>query len=1121
MRKSRKDQEPVVFGMGTGEEAYYEQLAKSQVRTLTGEDTSTPTESQALAKSILNVLDGQDGIHRLSFDTDPRVANNYAGIYRPKVRLVPDTILKRIAIQDSLVASIARTRQNHMSQFGRPRQDRFGKGFIIKPDTGTLDSLNEAEKQKFAERVDRAVKLLLTCGHTEGVEGHHQRTFSEYLGLAARSAVVCGRTATEIVWRDDVNGNREFSHFVCVDSGTIYKATTDFTGQEAIRKEAYHLLCKLTGKELTPESKWNEKGEYKWVQVVEGTPTQVFTDQELKVYNFYPVPDVEVDGYPVTPIDTVITAITTHINITTHNKVYFQSGRATRGMLVIKTDNASKQLIHQIKQQFNASINGASSAWRMPVFGVPTSGEINWQPIDAGGGRDMEFQYLTDMNAREIMSAFMMSPDELPGWSYLSRGTASQALSECVAYSSRILSDNGLVSIGDFVGDGKEKKGVFWTGKRWAKGRAFKSGVKSLIETELSCGIKLQTSPDHRFRIVGDDGELAWKHQSELSVGDRVLVNSKPVSGFETAIPSFKGKRLTPEIAEILGWMTGDGCLCAPRKSAQVHLFYHPEKEEQIWNDQFNVLQSFGVNVSHIEKPLSDADKEDIKKKRGFGSVARRRILNTIYDTSFYRWLEELGFTPSSRSLNGKSIPPIFNVLPVEYRTAFLRGLFSADGGQLNKYGDVCLTVQNDRLRDQVRQLMMGLGIRTLPCKGLKRPLNDRISPGSSSFSYNGKPSLWNIDRPPQQVVERCLGACVTSVDFAGLSKNTRDTIKSALSGRKGCSYQYLRKSMDLCKVVPPEWFDDYSLEPISEIRDLKQDVEMFDVEMFDDEHAFVVEGVVTHNSNTEWKLTAARDVGIRPLLSSFEDFINAEIFPLIDAELAKKAKICLVGLEAQTPEKEGVELQTGGQVHMTFDDILTRVEKKPVGKAWAGDIPLNPVYKGYLDQLCTVGQILEHFCGIEGAAKDPSLAYRRDPFWFQWQELQAQAAQAAQQAQQPPPPQGGGGGGQQQDGQQDQQEQPPQRQNPQDDQTEKQRSQQQEQSQASPGAGAGAEDLGKAIGQAFDLMTKSETNLPPEKRRILDQHKKTVDFLISGFEEDVKKGIKEILDVAEKLGPT
>jgi hypothetical protein len=1147
MRKSPK-MTGVVYGFGEGEKEYFEQLAKSEVKVLTGEGNSTPTEKQTLAKSILNILDGdKDNIHRLAFETDPSQVNNFAGVYHAKLRLVPDSVLKRIAIQDSLVAAIVRARQNHLTSFGRPRPDRFSSGFIIKPNTGVLDELDEQGKKEFADKIDRAIRLLSTCGHVTGVPDEHQKTFAEYLGLSARSAVVCGRIATEVVWVEDPGSDKKrFSHFVCTDAGTIYKATTDKTGQDSIRKDAYNLLCRLTGQPLK-EEKWNHN-EYSWVQVIDGTPKQVFTNDEMKVYNFYPVPDVELDGYPVTPIDTVITAITTHINITTHNKLYFQSGRATRGMLVIKSDDVSPQMIHQIKQQFNASINSSANAWRMPCFGVPTDSELNWQAIDAGGGRDMEFQYLTDMNAREILTSFMMSPDELPGWSYLSRGTASQALSECIASQSRILTSTGLICIGDFVGSGKEKEGEFWSGKGWVKGRAFRSGTKHLVETELACGIKLQTSPDHRFRIIDDCGELAWKRQSELSVGDGVLTNRKPVDGFESLVPSFRGKKLTVEIAEILGWMTGDGCLVAPRKrvGAQIQLFYHPEKEGDVWDSQFKTLSEFGINTKHFEKKLSDVEIEKVKADYGFRHVASRRIKNLIYDTDFYRWLIDLGFSPSSRGANSKTIPPVFSILPVEYRAAFLRGLFSADGGKLNKSGSVCLTVQNDRLRDQVRQLMMSLGIRTLPCKGIKRPERQSLTSirNEGQFSYklnvkdrdvfwnlvgfiqphkqlDNKAECWNIDRPSPAIIKKCLEPCVLSTCFVDLDRRTRDNIKNTLKGTRSCSYQYLSRSMSLCGITPPSWFNDYYLESVVSTKGLEQDVEMYDVEMYDNIHAFVVEGVVTHNSNQEYKLEAARDVGIRPLLSSFEDFINAEIFPLIDADLAKKSKISLVGLDAMTPEKEATQLETGGQVYMTFDDILQKVEKKPVGKAWAGEFPLNPVYKAYLDQFFTVGAILEQFCGIKGASKDPQWAYVHDPMWFQWQQFRMQMQQAQQQAQQGQPPPGGGqGGGEQpqQDGSQGQSE--PTRQNQQDDQTENQRSDQQEQSQNKPAGGAGAGELGKAVSQAFDLMSKSENNLPPEKRKILDQHRKTVKFLTDGFERDVKDGVKEILDIAEQLGP-
>jgi hypothetical protein len=712
MARKRRTGGNIIFGHGYGEEALHKSeealhaaLAKSFVTIRGGED-----EKPSLAKSILNQLNGPgaDSVERLAFEVDPSQRNSYSGVYRAKLRLVPDTILKRIAIQDSLVATIVRARQNQMSAFGRPRATRFGNGFIIELDTGVTDGLSEEERAALNEQAERATARLATCGATQGLSEEHQATFAEWLSLSTRSAVVVGRISTEIVYVDDPAGGVDdsgqpkklFHHFVATDAGTIYKATVDNqAAQESVRQDAYDLLCQITGQKLVKER--HEQGEYVWVQVVDGKPVQVFTSDEMKVYNFYAVPDVELDGYPVTPIDTVIAAITTHINITTHNKLYFQSGRASRGMLVIKSDDVNPTVVHNVKQQFNASINNVNNSWRMPVFGCGSDEEISWQPIDTGAGRDAEFQYLTDMNAREILSAFMMSPDELPGWSYLSRGTNNQALSE----------------------------------------------------------------------------------------------------------------------------------------------------------------------------------------------------------------------------------------------------------------------------------------------------------------------------------------------------------------------------------------------------------------------------------GNNEYKLEAARDLGIRPLIAYFEDFINSHLLPLIDADLAGKAKVRLVGLDADNAEKEAVRTTQDMQIWMSMDDVMERVEKKPIGEDFGGTIPLNPGFQALLDKYFTVGQILERFCKIKGAANDPTLNYRRDQFWFSQVQMMQAAQQQAQQAQmqaqqgggQPPP--GGGAGGPPQGGGSDAPKA----------ETEKQKTSESSSASgtgAAPGAGdggsgGGASDLARSIDQAFEFMSKNEEDLPADKRKLLAQHRKMLAFFKHGAEEDSALAIQDILEVA------
>ncbi len=507
-----------------------------------------------------------------------------------------------------------------------------------------------------------------------------------------------------MLW-DRTGAEPRFIGFRVIDAGTIYKAEPQHGAAEQVRRDAQVLLAQMRNERINKDR--FQRDEYKWIQAIDDRPVQAFADDECLVHNFFPVADYELDGYPVTPLDTVISAVTTHINITVHNKLYFQSGRAARGMLVIKSDDVDESVVARVRQQFNAQINSVNNAWRMPVFGVGAEDDITWQPIDSGG-RDMEFQYLSDMNARVILSAFQMSPEELPGWSYLSRGTNNQALSE----------------------------------------------------------------------------------------------------------------------------------------------------------------------------------------------------------------------------------------------------------------------------------------------------------------------------------------------------------------------------------------------------------------------------------SNNEYKMEAARDIGIRPLLANLEDFLNQAILPLFDRELAGKAVLKLVGLDAETAEKESVRLQQDMPVHMTYDEVLEKVEKKAIGKVMGGEFPLNPQFQAILDKYKTVGEILEFFFGIEGASKQPQWAYVRDPFWFQWQQLQMQQQQMQQQAamqqQQaaqggPPPEDGGGGqggGGQEEGG--DGGGQPGGSDtggSPNPAQTENQKS-------AAAEKSSGGGDLSTAADQAMGALSKAEKDLPPSKRRILQQHKMMVEDFLKGWERDQHEAVKDILDLASKIKP-
>lgn len=668
-------------------------------------------EGQRLEKSILRVLNGPKGsVERFAFEVDPTYRNHVEGIYYPKRQGLPDTVLKRICIQDDLVAAIINARSNQIGVFGHPRQKRSELGFVLEPRVGVIEALKPEQKAELDKRCEAAVRKLVTCGDETGLARSERMSLSTWFKMSTKNAIGLGRLATELVWSLDVGtGKKKFSRFRPIDAGTIFMAVPQKEIGADYRKQAVDMLARLKNKQLKldiPESEIEK--DYAWVQVINGKVEEVFTEDECVVHNFYPVADIEMTGYPVTPLDTVISAVTTHLNITTHNKLYFETGRASRGMLVFKSDDIDDRTLAGIKQQFNASINGAGKSWRMPVFKVGPEDDVTWSPID-NSSRDAEFQYLTDANARIIFSAFQMAPEELPGWSYLSRGTNSQALSE----------------------------------------------------------------------------------------------------------------------------------------------------------------------------------------------------------------------------------------------------------------------------------------------------------------------------------------------------------------------------------------------------------------------------------ANTEFQITAARDLGIRPLVKQFEDFLNGIILPLIDEELSKLVEVRLLGLDAETPEKEAVRLQQDMPLHMTMDQVLEKVEKKPLGKSMGGDFPLNPQWQQIAFKFLSVGEIKEFFFGVPGASQDPNLQYYPDPFWFQWQQLQdeRQQAQMAMQQQAQQAAQGGAGGEGGDDGGGSPGGEAPSGAGvsdtgqPQGGQSPgKTENQKDHQVQQGPPAG---EDLTRSANQAIAaLLGKSEADLPASKRRLLAQQKLAVKQGMDDWEADIAKTVKELAEIASKHLP-
>lgn len=395
-----------------------DKLNDELIRSLVGNATGTTNRTKK--------------IPRIAFVEDPYNNYNYAGLYKIKKDLVPDNVIKQIRVQNFLVAAILRARGNTISLMSHIRKDRFDTGIDVDIKPEFKDHILPEQMIKIKERIDRFLALLINCGNTDGVSEKDKMTLPEFMDIQTRNGLSFGRFATEIVYydpKDSPTGERSFNRFRPVDAATIVPLVPKAqNAAEGLRRAARSALEQLTG-EKQPKNIPEDDSEYAWIQIVDGVQKQAFKADELLNYNLYPSSDIEHNGYPVTPIDTVLTSLTTHASIELYNKLYFQNGKAAKGMLVINSDEIDQATLEDIKQGYNASINNVTNSFRTPVFGVGLNDQVKWVPTTANA-KDGEFEFLFDQVTRNILSAFNMSPDELPGFTHLSRGTNQSALSE-------------------------------------------------------------------------------------------------------------------------------------------------------------------------------------------------------------------------------------------------------------------------------------------------------------------------------------------------------------------------------------------------------------------------------------------------------------------------------------------------------------------------------------------------------------------------------------------------------------------------------------------------------------------------------------------------------------------
>src|SRR5260221_2680000 len=312
------------------------------------------------------------------------------------------------------------------------------------------------------------------------------------------------------------------------------------------------------------------------------------------------------------------------------------------------------------------------------------------------------------------------------------------ASNPCFPADQRVVTDKGLIPIGDLVRRAAEEESfAVYTSDVTAEKdpqdritataptRYMVTGRNEIVELRFSESSRLRCTPGHRIWTVN----RGWVHASELTEQDRVVRSFQyaprpmaspylPAEALAMAVYERSRKPLDlPEkwdvdFAHYLGWLTGDGCV-ATRDATAVTVYGTPEEQQAILPRHRALL----AKITGFESKPSVQANGTLQlrvTRRGCGA-----------------FLVGLGVT-AERAAH-KSVPDAIFEAPEEAVTAFLRGLFDADGCAVSmKNGTryVGLGSRSEELLLGVQELLGSLGIASrIYQTGIKK----------NSFSYTRK----------------------------------------------------------------------------------------------------------------------------------------------------------------------------------------------------------------------------------------------------------------------------------------------------------------------------------------------------------------------------------------------
>lgn len=340
-------------------------------------DISFGEMHEALSKAGL--ADPTDEKPRALFH-DPYSVYDWGG-WREKPSALTYETLRQMSMKNTVIAAIIQVRVNQIAQFARPQQSRYDKGFriMLRDRRDRRRAMTPAEQQQAAE-IER---MLETTGILlPGEKPSTRDSFRDFVKKSVRDILTYDQWCFEKI--RDRKGR--ISRFVALPSETIRPAVVDYEHADVIE-----LQERVTH-----------------VQVYEDTVIAEFAPDDIAWCVMNPRSDIRVNGFGLSPIEQLVTLITSWLFGFEYNTRFFTQGSAIKGIINVKGAIPDRQL-KAFRRLWYSMVTGVSNSWRTPIL---NSDDIQWIPMHSTN-REMEYSAWMDWLTKLTCAIFGVDPIEI------------------------------------------------------------------------------------------------------------------------------------------------------------------------------------------------------------------------------------------------------------------------------------------------------------------------------------------------------------------------------------------------------------------------------------------------------------------------------------------------------------------------------------------------------------------------------------------------------------------------------------------------------------------------------------------------------------------------------------